>query len=109
MVKNHCLTILFGFSIIIIIIGFSLFYVHLWDTNNLLIIHFESLKGADFLGTKMHVLGILVSGLIVNIINFLVSVTLYNRRKLFSYLVAVMNVLFSLLILLTIIVIISIN
>ena len=86
-----------------------MFYVRLLDTNNLLIIHFESLKGADFLGTKNHVLGILLSGLAINIINFFVSVILYNRRKLFSYLVAIMNVLFSLLILLTIVVIISIN
>ena len=109
MIKNHYLTMAFGLSGIIMVIGFSLFYVQFLDEKNLLIIHFESLKGVDFLGTKMYVLGILMSGLAINIINFLVSVALFNRRKVFSYLIAIMSVIFSLLILLTIVVIMSIN
>jgi len=109
MVKYSYITFLFGISLVVLVVAFSLFYVRLAEIEHLLIIHFESLRGVDFLGSKKEVVGILISGLVLNIINFLLAAFLYNRQRLLSYLIGFMNIFISFLILLTIIVIISVN
>ena len=109
MFKNYYLSLSFGISLILIIVAFSLFYIHLADIQHLIIIHFESLKGVDFLGNKGDVIGILITGLILNILNFLLASFYYTRNRLYSYLISLINIFISLLILITIIVIISVN
>lgn len=109
MAKYSYITSLFGLSLVILIVAFSFFYVRLADVEHLIIVHFESLRGVDFLGSKKEVVGILASGLVLNFINFLLAAFLYNRQRFLSYLIGLVNVFISLLILLTIIVIISVN
>lgn len=109
MARYSRITFLFGIALIIMIVAFSFFYVRLVDVEHLIIIHFESLRGVDFLGSKNEVIGILFSGLALNVINFLLASFLHNRQRLLSYLIGLMNIFISLLILLTIIVIISVN
>lgn len=91
------------------VVAFSFFYVRLADIEHLIIVHFESLRGVDVLGSKKEMIGILISGLVLNLINFLLATFLYNRQRLLSYLIGLMNIFVSLLILLTIVVIISVN
>lgn len=109
MAQYSRLTFLFGIAVVILVIAFSFFYVRLADIEHLIIIHFESLQGVDFLGSKREVVGILMTSLVLNVINFLLAAFLYNRQRLLSYLISLMNIFISLLILLTIIVIISVN
>lgn len=109
MVKNYYLLASFGLALIVLIIGFSLYYINLADIENLLIIHYESLNGVDFLGSKKETLGILLSGLLINIINFVLASVLYSRRRFYAYLICITNFFLSMLILLTIIVIMSVN
>ena len=109
MARYSYLTILFGIAMVTLVVAFSIFYVRLADVEHLLVIHFESLRGVDFLGSKSEITGVLASGLALVLINFLVAAFLHNRSRLFSYLIGVMTIFISLLILLTISVIISVN
>jgi len=99
----------FLLSLFLIIIGLSVAFVQLGDVQHLLIIHFDSYSGIDFLGTKGDVFGILLTGLALNLINLLLVKTFYYRNRFLSNIIAFSNILVSLLILITIFVIISVN
>ena len=92
-----------------LIIGFSLYYIHLADLQSLIILHFQALRGADVLGSKKDVLGILLAGVAIAAFNFLLGSVFYNRRRYLSQLLAVITILVSFLILLAVIAIISVN
>lgn len=109
MFKRHYTTIAFGISLLFLIIGFSLYYVHLADVKSLIIIHFLARRGADFLGNRADALGILVSGFVMTGINYALTATLYNRNRLLAHLISILTMLITLLILITIIVIITVN
>ena len=96
-------------SAILLIIGFSTAFVRLADAQHLLIIHFDSYQGIDFLGAKSDVFKILLVGIALSLINIILSEIFYQRERFFSYLLIFSNVLVSLLILLTIFVIVSVN
>ena len=109
MSKKYYLINLFIPALILLVIGFSLYYVRLADTEHLLIIHYKSQQGVDFLGSKKDALGILTSGLLIALINFVLASLIFNRNRLYSYLIGLMTIFISGLILITIVVIISIN
>lgn len=109
MPRKYYLIAPFTLAFIVLIISFSLFYVNLADVEHLLIIHFESLRGVDFLGSKNEALGILLSGLAIGLINFFLASFIFNRNRLYSYLISILTIFISVLILITIIVIISVN
>lgn len=103
------LSITFLISLILLAIGLSLYYLHLADLETLIILHFEGRRGADVLGSKTDVLGIIISGLVINALNFGLVSAFYNRRRFFALLLTGANFLVSLLILLAVIAIISVN
>ncbi len=109
MSQNTILIIAYIVAVVNVLIGFSLYYVHLADVQNLLIIHFQALRGADVLGSKKDVLGILLAGLVIIILHFILSSAFFSRRRYLSQLLAVGAVLLSFLILLTVVAIISVN
>lgn len=96
-------------SVILLIIGFATAYVKLAESNYLLVIHFDSFRGIDFFGSRGDVFGILLVGVAVNIVNFLLAYFIYQREKFLSQVLSWFSVFFSLLILIAVGVIISIN
>ncbi|MCH7908850.1 MAG: hypothetical protein IIB38_04450, partial [Candidatus Hydrogenedentes bacterium] len=66
-------------------------FVKLIDVQHLLIIHFDSFSGIDFLGSKWEVYGILLSGIFLNLINGFLVTVFYYRERLLSYLLAFSN------------------
>ncbi|MFH1759301.1 MAG: hypothetical protein ABH822_01930 [Patescibacteria group bacterium] len=107
--KDKILLSAFGASLFILLIGFSVAFVALADVRHLLVIHFDSYSGIDFLGDKSDVFGALLSGLALTIINGLLAIAFYLRERLLSYILAFSSILVSLLILITIFVIVSVN
>lgn len=99
----------FLLSLFLAVIGFSVVYVKLSDVQHLLVIHFDSLQSIDFLGDKKDVFGIIISGAVLNIINFFLAAFFYYRERLLSYLLAFSGVLISLLILAALLAIIRVN
>jgi len=92
-----------------LIVAFGIAYVNILDNRNLLVIHFDSFRGADFFGDRRDVADILITGAIVWIINLWLAHELYFRERFLSYLLAAGTLLFSVLILIAIRVIIFIN
>lgn len=83
--------------------------INLWDQRGLLVIHFDSFQGIDFFGNRGDVYEILGVGAVVLVLNLAIANTFYFRERFLSYLVAAGTLLFSLLILMAINVIISVN
>ncbi len=77
--------------------------------RGLLIIHFDSFRGIDFLGDKGDVFKILGLGIIVLVINAVLAHEFYWKERFLSYVLSFGTAIFSLLILMAIIAIISIN
>lgn len=99
----------FIISLVLLAVGFALAYNAFKSNVHLLVVHFDAYRGIDFLGDKFDVFGILFSGLAINIINAVISVFLYRRERFLSHLFAFGSAFFSLLILIAVTVIISIN
>ncbi len=107
--KDKILFSAFLLSLFLLVVAFSVIYVQLGDIQHLLIIRFDSFKGIDFLGEKSDVFGILISGIMLNIFNFLLALFLYYRERFLSYTLAFSGTFISLLILAVILVIINAN
>ena len=91
------------------VIIFAAAYVSFAENTDLLVIHFDSYNGIDFLGTRINVLEFLIVSLVINIVNFSLATAFYYRERFLSRLLAYFSVFFSLLILISTAVIISIN
>ena len=96
-------------SAILLVIGFSLIYVGLFDVKSLLVIHLNPFSGIDFLGVRLDAYGILLVGIVLNLFNGFLSVALYDRDKFLSRLIGFSTTFLSLLILLVISVIVAAN
>jgi len=92
-----------------LLIAFSIVYVNILDNSNLLVIHFDSYRGADFFGDRRDVADILVTAAIIWLINFGLANELYFRERILAYGLAAATPIFMLLILVAVNVIISIN
>ena len=91
------------------VIIFAAAYVSFAENTDLLVIHFDNYNGIDFLGTRINVFGFLMVGLAINIINFSLAAAFYYRERFLSRLLIYFSAFFSLLILISTAVIISIN
>ena len=109
MPKSQYLAAAFILALLLLAIGFSLYYIHLADLDKLIILHYQALQGADILGRKQDVLAMLFSGLGIVVLNFLLASAFFSRRFYLTQLLAATTVLMALLILMAIIAIISVN
>ncbi len=107
--KNKYLTPIFTVSAIVWVIVFSLAYVGILDNQNLLVIHFDSYKGADFFGNRGDVADILITAAIIWLINLFLANEFYFKERFLSYVLASGTLVFMVLILLAVNVIINVN
>lgn len=107
--KNKFIISAFAAAAALLIIAFSFYYVKIAENGNLLVIHFDSYKGIDFFGDRRDVLDIIISGFVIFLINLALTKPLYSRERFLAYAIAVSMVIFTVLILLAVNVIISVN
>jgi hypothetical protein len=107
--KDKYTVLPFSFGLLILIVGFSFAYVNFWDSQNLLAIHFDNFQGVDFFGKGSDIFDILITATIILLINFGLSNELYFKERFLSYLLAFATLIFTVLILIALNVIISIN
>lgn len=100
---------IFGASLLFLIITSVLFYLYFAGISNFFIVKIDTLRGINFLGGKMDVLGILISGALLTAINIVLSAKLYYRDKFLANLLAFFTLFLSLLILISVGVIVAIN
>ncbi len=93
----------------LLLIGFGIAIYNFGGFHGLLIIHFDSFRGIDFLGDKSDVFKILGLGVIILAINAVLTHEFYWKERFLSYVLSFGTAIFSLLILMAVIAIISIN
>lgn len=107
--RDKSLRLVFGLSFLILFFEFIFVYFKLIGVNTPLVIHFDVYKGIDFIGGKIEVLGVLFSFLAMFAVNLFLSEFLYYRERFLSYLFGFVGLGLSILILIAVSVIISVN
>jgi hypothetical protein len=74
------LKVIYGISLILLVVATALFFVFLFGIDHSLIIHFDKYKGIDLWGNTTSVLGIIILGFVINAINFGFGVALTSRK-----------------------------
>lgn len=100
---------LFGVAALLLLIGFSLYYVNLAGTEGLIVIHFIGGRGADFLGEKYDALHMLFAGTAITIFNACLAGMLHNRNSILTRLTGMATAFSSLLIVIVLSCIITVN
>ena len=107
--KDKYLRVVFVLIFLILFFLSLVSFVKLADISSPLIIHFDVYKGIDFFGGKTKIFGILFSAFIMILINFFLADFLYNRQRFLSYIFSFGSLAISILILIAVSVIISVN
>jgi len=107
--KDKYLRAVFALSFLILLFGFIFAYLQVWDITSPLIIHFDVYKGIDFLGNRFDVFGILLTALVMIAVNLWLANFLYYRERFLSFVFGFVSLGLSILILIAISVIISVN
>ncbi len=100
---------LFASAAFTLLIGFSLYYVKLANTEGRIIIHFLGGRGADFLGEKYDALHMLFSGAIITCLNACLAGVLVSRNPILARITSAVTAFIALLIVITISCIITVN
>ena len=108
-IRDRYFSITAGLGFLVLILASAIFYVGIEPSEKPLILHFDSFRGIDFLGSRAQVFEILLSVFLILAINFLLARFLYDRERFLSYLFVFVSFLLSVLILMAVSVIISAN
>ncbi|MBI3638495.1 hypothetical protein HY227_02015 [Candidatus Wolfebacteria bacterium] len=108
-IKDKYLRVVFGLSFLIIAFNFIFAAATLWDIESPLILHFDVYNGIDYLGGKWEVFGTLIAIFLILLINLFLSDFLYHRERFLSFIFGFTSLVVSILILIGISVIISVN
>ena len=101
--------LLFLSAFIILIIALGIAFVQLADHDALLILHFDTDRGIDFLGSEFDIFNVLFVGIGMIILSYLIARGVSKRDVILAQILAGASVLFSLLIFTAVLVIISVN
>jgi hypothetical protein len=108
-VRDRHFSITAGLGFLILFLAAALFYVGIEPTGKPLILHFDSYRGIDFLGSRWQVFKIIWSAFFILLINFLLGWFLYDKHRFLSYIFVFASLWISVLILIAVNVIISAN
>lgn len=112
-IKDKYLRVVGILSILVVFLAGAIFYFQIEadppQAEKLLIIRFEADKDIDFLAGRIEVFGILLSALTMILINFFLANFLYRRERFLSYIFSFASLAITVLILIVISVIVSVN
>jgi len=98
------------FISLILLSGIFVFaFLNLYGSDTLLVMHYDGYKGIDFLGDKSDVFSIIAISLVFIFLNVWLAKRVYFRERFLAYLLSFSSLILSLLILIGVFVIISIN
>jgi len=99
----------FAVSFFIFLFAATFAFSKFFDISGPIIIHFDDFNGIDFVGGKAEVFGVLTVNFVMSMINFLLAEFIYQRERFMSYLISFATLVISILFLVVIAVIGSIN
>jgi hypothetical protein len=107
--KDKLLLILTFLSFGLLVASLVLILINKSDFSDSLIIHINAFKGVDMMGDVADLWNVLIMGGLIFIINTLVGYTFYLKEKILTYVILSLTFISSLLVLIKIANIISIN
>jgi len=84
-------------------------FLKFFNTSGPIIIHFDFFNGINFVGRKEEVFGILAVDFAIAAINFLLAEFIYQRERFMSYLISFATLVLSILFLMAVAVVSSVN
>jgi len=96
-------------SVVIFLISVGLVVMHISNLPNITIIRFDSFSGIDFFGRPTDLWWILGVSLFMAIINTTLGIEFFYRERIVTYLFSATNLLISILTLIIVATIISVN
>jgi len=93
----------------IVLAAFFFAVLNFYKINNLLIMHYDRYKGIDFLGDKSDVFSLIGISAVMIILNAWLANGVYFKERFLSYLLSFSSLALSILILIGVFAIISIN
>lgn len=93
---------LFGIVVIVVLAKFL-------PRGEAIVLHFDSYRGIDFVGSRIDLIGIILSGLVMLSLNFLLADFLYTRDRFFAYVLSFASLLLSILFTIMLAIVYSVN
>lgn len=109
LLKDKYLISIFGLSFLVLFISFLTAFFKIGGITNPLIIHFDAYNGVNILGDKIDIFGVFASAFAAGLINFFLSNFFYYRERFIAYVFSFGSFGLSILILIAVSVIISVN
>lgn len=108
-IKDKYLRVVFivSFSLLAIIIAVVL--AKFLPRSESIVLHFDSYKGIDFVSSRLDLLGIMLSGVVMLALNFLLADFIYARDRFFAYLLSFASLLLSILFTVMLAIVYSVN
>ncbi len=107
--KDKYLRAVFGIVFFIFLLAVILCFVKFLTRTESVIVHFDIYKGIDVVGNKAEVFGILAVALVMLVINLFLANFTYDRERFLSYILSFGSLILSILFLIAVAVISSVN
>lgn len=92
-----------------LIISALIVYLNVAQLSSPIIFHFDKLNGIDVFGAKIDLWRFWLAGFMIILVNTILSHEFYYRERILSYILIGTNLLFSILTLIVVLLIVSIN
>ncbi|MEX2436817.1 MAG: hypothetical protein WD471_01475 [Candidatus Paceibacterota bacterium] len=107
--KSRIILLFLGLSVLLLITSFILILINVGDLSYPLILHFNSYEGVNLTGEASSLWSILIVAVLVVVLNFFIGNSLFKRERMMAYLIFAINVIISIVTLISVAQIISIN
>lgn len=95
----------FGLFAIIVVVILAKFL----PRSESIVLHFDSYRGIDFVSSRLDLVGIMLSGLVMLALNFLLADFIYTRDRFFAYVLSFASLLLSILFTVMLTIVYSVN
>lgn len=107
--KQKILVIFLIVTAVLLLAGFALVYFKVGSLSAPLVLHFDAFKGVDLFGGHANLWRLWGVGALLTLLNAFLGEAFFNKERMLTYLFLGVNILLSLLLLLAISTIISVN
>jgi hypothetical protein len=107
--KQKILVIFLAVTAVLLLAGLALVYFNVDSLSTRLVLHFDAFKGVDLFGENADLWRLWGTGVLVTLLNAILGEAFFKKERMLTYIFLGVNILISLLLLLAISTIISVN
>lgn len=109
LIKDNYLRVVLGVTLALHTIITAIMLVNFLPRRESIVLHFDAYRGIDFVGGRIDLVGVLLSGYVMLGLNFMLADFLYDRDRFFSYVLSFASLLLALLFAVAMMIIYSVN